>query len=198
MCIALTLLRSKSAPLSVVNAAGPRAFGPLRSETPGAAWLPGRVKLLRWGQNPSTQGPVLVGRDGRRRGKAFRGYLAERPAGGMRNFHGGLNLRYMNVFRNLTAAVTRQKTDLWQAQMAVSDEPGPGFIRQVQFNGSGVMLISGKARAFVPLRELFKLAEATDKRFRAPAGRSPRGTHAAMWRMVSKVRSGRLRRRRAK
>jgi hypothetical protein len=104
----------------------------------------------------------------------------------------------MNVLRSLIGKVSKEKTDLWQASMAIQDEPAPGFIRQAQFGGAGVMLISGKARAFVPLRELFKLAEGNDKRFRAPAGRSPSGPNAAIWRMAAKVRSGRLIKRQAK
>jgi len=67
-----------------------------------------------------------------------------------------------------------------------------------QFGAAGVMLISAKARAFVPLREIFKLAEGSDKRFRAPDRKGPRGPNAALFRMAAKVKRARVFRRSSK
>ena len=70
----------------------------------------------------------------------------------------------MNILRNLTGTVSQETASIQPARMAVSDEPSPGIIRHAEVGLDGVMLTSGRASAFVPFRELFKLVEGNDCR----------------------------------
>jgi hypothetical protein len=87
----------------------------------------------------------------------------------------------MKVFRNLIGTVSQEDVRGFIPRMAVADEPSPGLLRQAQFDTSGVMLISGAAKAFIPLRELFNILDRTDGTILllskvAPPPPSPAGT----------------------
>jgi hypothetical protein len=68
----------------------------------------------------------------------------------------------MLVFKNLVGTASQEVVADFDGRMAVHDEPTPGLLRQAQFGLTGVMLISGGAKAFIPLRELFNILERTD------------------------------------
>jgi hypothetical protein len=71
----------------------------------------------------------------------------------------------MNVLRNLSGTVSKEPEVIIQPpRMAVSDEPTSGLIRHAEVGMDGVMLTSGRANAFVPFQELFKLVEGKDSR----------------------------------
>jgi hypothetical protein len=70
----------------------------------------------------------------------------------------------MNVLRNLSGTVSREELTPLSPAITFSDEPTPGLIRQAQFGPDGLMLINTNGRVFVPLRELFRVAEGKDYR----------------------------------
>lgn len=51
---------------------------------------------------------------------------------------------------------------------AVHNEPTPGFFRQAQLGGDGLVLKRGNESVVIPLEELFKLGEAHCEALRPP------------------------------
>jgi hypothetical protein len=51
---------------------------------------------------------------------------------------------------------------------SIAEEPAKGFIREVDFGTDGVMLTITGVQVYVPLRQLFAIAEAVDPAFQPP------------------------------
>ena len=100
-------------------------------------------------------------------------------------------LKPMNVLRDFKGKAFQENFKLLQPCLAVQDEPLPGLIRQAQFGPDGLLLISGKARAFVPLRELFKLAEGMKIGFARPPKQPASGPSTAVRELAARLRARR-------
>jgi hypothetical protein len=75
----------------------------------------------------------------------------------------------MTVLRNLTGRSTCETPAVSGGAFAVHDEPVPGFIRQMRMGCTGLLMMSRGTHVFVPIEELWKLAESAEPNFRPPA-----------------------------
>jgi hypothetical protein len=74
----------------------------------------------------------------------------------------------MKTINSLTGiAVEAPEPDL-HVGFAMSNEPVPGFIRQMRMGITGLLLGSGQSQLFIPTAALWSLAEANDPAFKAP------------------------------
>ena len=73
----------------------------------------------------------------------------------------------VKVLRSLRASVHKEPCPQLHGASIVIDKPAPGVKRGAEFFETGVLLTAaaGEAKVFIPLAELFALAEAADERF---------------------------------
>jgi hypothetical protein len=74
----------------------------------------------------------------------------------------------MTVLRALTGRLTQETPAVSGGAFAVHNEPVPGFIRQMRMGWTGVLMVSQGTELFVPIEELWKLAEGAEPNFRPP------------------------------
>lgn len=80
----------------------------------------------------------------------------------------------MKVLRDLTGKVVEASPAVSGGAFALHNEPVPGFIRQMRMGGTGILLVSQGTELFVPIEELWALAEKVAPCFRPPAAKPAR------------------------
>jgi hypothetical protein len=78
-------------------------------------------------------------------------------------------MKRIKVLRELRGSVSKEPCPKLTGALNVLDRPAPGVKRGAFYSTAGVLLTAGvgDAKVFIPLAELFKLAEAADVRFSA-------------------------------
>jgi hypothetical protein len=80
----------------------------------------------------------------------------------------------MTVIRGLNGRSTQEIPAVNGGAFAVHNEPVPGFIRQMRMGCTGVWMISQGTEVFVPIEELWNLAESSEPSFRPPSTKPAR------------------------
>jgi hypothetical protein len=100
-----------------------------------------------------------------------------------------------NVFSNLTGSASSEQMAPSRPVATVLDDSLPKLIRTAEVCVDGVLLQCRGARAFVPLAELWRLAESTDDRFKGRTLDLPSGPSAFIRKRAAEIRKRNTKRR---
>ena len=80
----------------------------------------------------------------------------------------------MKTITNLTGIAIESPNPDLHCGFALSDEPVPGFIRQLRMGITGLLLTAGETQLLIPTAAIWSIAEANDPSFKPSAKPSRR------------------------